>query len=80
MSLESLREDWELAAGDYVELTVHGGVWRIKGINPFQGLPGEDMLTLEWIGGCPDPGRTRQFSSGQARKLAAMEVIALCAT
>lgn len=73
----------EFFVDDYVHLSVRGGVWRVVKVEMGRGLSrdayDEDMLTLEWICGCADPERLVRFSSGQARKLSDMEVIARCA-
>lgn len=69
-----------ICENDYILLEVRGGVWRVVGVNDHAGLEyDEAMLTLEWIGGCADPGRLVKFSSGQARRLTDMEVIARAA-
>jgi hypothetical protein len=65
---------------DYVTLTHRGDVWRVETVIPHGGFTGvEDMLHLEWVAGSQDPGRIVKYGSTSARKLTAMEVIALSA-
>lgn len=76
----SYDETGDLRPGDYVHLTIRGDIWQVKQIGILEGLPGENMLTLEWVCGDRDPGRICKFSDGQARRVNAMEVIALMAS
>jgi len=69
----------DFSKGDYITLSVRGDIWKVVSVNFLQGYSNDHMLTLEWVTGDENPGRLVKFGSTTARKLTAMEVIALSA-
>lgn len=75
--VDHLDEYQDFYKDDYVTLSVRGDVWQVVTIASYQGYTNDHMLTLRWVTGETDPGRLVKFGSSTARKLTAMEVIAI---